>query len=255
VGQLVCLWLVRPAARHVGVVRGAAIGAVRGAGYARHLFQESVRRARPRPGDPRSPGDAGPGPGQTRIIQSDKLITYDSNRFHCEPVTAQPAHQPYHARQKHQAYQARHADAASRGGLASPPPRGRRWGWLDRLAGTDPGLMRLQLAGEVSISIGIILAVEWTFVRATGALRRPVPAGTPVALAARLAVANHDLMVIAMLLGAIIAMLGGFAASMYLNARSQRRISAVRARRPALRAQPDPRRQPRERRPQLRGRR
>jgi uncharacterized membrane protein YgaE (UPF0421/DUF939 family) len=81
--------------------------------------------------------------------------------------------------------------------------------------------MRLQLAGEVSISIGIILAVEWAFVRATGALQRQVPAGAPAALTAQLGAANHDLMVIAMMLGAIIAMMGGFGASMFLNARGQ----------------------------------
>jgi len=80
--------------------------------------------------------------------------------------------------------------------------------------------MRLQLAGEVSISIGIVLAVEWAFVRVTGALQRSAPAGTP-ALQAELGVANHDLMVIAMMLGALTVMLGGFAASMYLKARDQ----------------------------------
>jgi hypothetical protein len=81
--------------------------------------------------------------------------------------------------------------------------------------------MRLQLAGEVLISVGIVLAVEWAFVRVTGALQRSAPAGTPAALVAQLGAANHDLMVFAMLLGAITTMLGAFAASMYLKARGQ----------------------------------
>jgi hypothetical protein len=40
---------------------------------------------------------------------------------------------------------------------------------VDWLAGTDPGWMRLRLAGQVMIAIGIALAVEWGFVAATGA--------------------------------------------------------------------------------------
>ncbi len=78
--------------------------------------------------------------------------------------------------------------------------------------------MRLQLAGEVTISIGIIVAAEWAFVRATGALQTPVPSGASVAVAAQVSAVNHTLTVIAMLLGAIVAMLGGFAASMYQDA-------------------------------------
>jgi uncharacterized membrane protein YgaE (UPF0421/DUF939 family) len=113
---------------------------------------------------------------------------------------------------------------ADRSGSRTAPPRGRwqAWqAWLDWLAGTDPGLMRLQLAGEVLISIGIVLAVEWAFVRVTGALQRPVPAGAPAALAAQLGAVNHDLTVIAMVLGAITAMIGGFGASIFSNARGQ----------------------------------
>jgi hypothetical protein len=42
---------------------------------------------------------------------------------------------------------------------ASPPAvRERLWGWVDWLAGTDPGWMRLRLAGQVVIAIA--LAVE-----------------------------------------------------------------------------------------------
>ena len=84
---------------------------------------------------------------------------------------------------------------------------------MDWLAGTDPGWMRLQLAGQVVIAIGIALVVEWGFTDATGVLQKPVPAGLPAAQAAELGAANHALLVIAMLLGAIVAMLGSFAAS------------------------------------------
>jgi uncharacterized membrane protein YgaE (UPF0421/DUF939 family) len=81
--------------------------------------------------------------------------------------------------------------------------------------------MRLQLAGEVTISIGIVVAAEWAFVRATGALQAPVPSGASAAVAAQVWAANHAMTVIAMMLGAIVAMLGGFGASMYQNARSR----------------------------------
>jgi len=80
---------------------------------------------------------------------------------------------------------------------------------VDWLAGTDPGWMRLRLAGQVVIAIGIALAVEWGFVAATGALQKPVPAGLSAAQVATLAAANHSVLVIAMLLG-----LGSFAANM-----------------------------------------
>jgi uncharacterized membrane protein YgaE (UPF0421/DUF939 family) len=99
--------------------------------------------------------------------------------------------------------------------------RERRWGWVDWLAGTDPGLMRLRLAGQVVIAIGVALAVEWGFAHTTGALQKPVPAGLPAAQALALEAANHALLVIAMLLGAIVAMLGSFAAGMDSRPRSQ----------------------------------
>jgi hypothetical protein len=81
--------------------------------------------------------------------------------------------------------------------------------------------MRLRLAGQVVIAIGIALVVEWGFTDATGVLQKPVPAGLPAAQAAELGAANHALLVIAMLLGAIVAMLGSFAASMEPGPRSQ----------------------------------
>jgi hypothetical protein len=99
-------------------------------------------------------------------------------------------------------------------GTSPPAARERLLGWVDWLAGTDPGWMRLRLAGQVVIAIGIALVVEWGFVAATGALQKPVPAGLPAAQVAALAAANHSVLVIAMLLGAMVAMLGSFAANM-----------------------------------------
>jgi len=81
--------------------------------------------------------------------------------------------------------------------------------------------MRLQLAAEVTIAIGIVIAAEWGFVRATGALQAAVPHGAPATVAAQVRAVNHTLTVIAMLFGAIVALLGGFAASMYQDARGK----------------------------------
>jgi hypothetical protein len=102
---------------------------------------------------------------------------------------------------------------------ASRPPRRRLWlDWLDR---TDPGLMRLRMATEIVVTIGAVLTAEWIFVRTTGALQTPVPAGATRAAAAELLTLNHALMVIAMMLGAILALISGFGVSMYATARDQ----------------------------------
>ena len=81
--------------------------------------------------------------------------------------------------------------------------------------------MRLRMATEVVVAIGIVVAAEWVFVRATGALQTPIPAHAPAALAAELWTLNHALLVIGVMLGAILAMISGFGISMYASARSQ----------------------------------
>ena len=93
--------------------------------------------------------------------------------------------------------------------------------WLDWIDGTDPGLMRLRMAAEIVIAIGFVLLAEWIFVRATGALQAPIPPKTPPAVAGQLGMLNHSLLVIAMMLGAILAMMSGFGASMFAEARAQ----------------------------------
>jgi uncharacterized membrane protein YccC len=92
---------------------------------------------------------------------------------------------------------------------------------LDWLGATDPGLMRLRMATEVVLAVGLIVAAEWLFVRATGALQVPVPPKAPTAVAAQLWKLNHALTVIPMLLGAILALMTGFGVGMHPTARSQ----------------------------------
>jgi uncharacterized membrane protein YgaE (UPF0421/DUF939 family) len=103
----------------------------------------------------------------------------------------------------------------------APRAKTRRRSWLDWLDSTDPGLMRLRMATEVVVAIGIVVAAEWVFVRATGALQVPIPAHAPAAVAAELWTLNHALLVIGIMLGAILAMIGGFGISMYATARDQ----------------------------------
>jgi uncharacterized membrane protein YgaE (UPF0421/DUF939 family) len=102
-----------------------------------------------------------------------------------------------------------------------PPSPRRRPAWLDWLDATDPGQLRLRMATEIVLAIGVVLAAEWLFVRATGALQVPIPPKTPPAAAAQLWMLNHALMVIAMMLGAILAMIGGFGVGMFGRARAQ----------------------------------
>jgi Fusaric acid resistance protein-like len=104
---------------------------------------------------------------------------------------------------------------------AAPVPGRRRPAWLDWLDATDPGLMRLRMATEVMLAIGVVLAAEWLFVRSSGALQTAIPARAPAALAAQAWKLNHALEIIAMMLGAILAMITGFAVGLHTRARDQ----------------------------------
>ncbi len=77
------------------------------------------------------------------------------------------------------------------------------------------------MATEIVVAIGLVVVAEWVFVRASGALQVPIPSKAPVAEATQLWGLNHALMVIAMLLGAILAMITGFAVGMHPTARGQ----------------------------------
>ena len=102
-----------------------------------------------------------------------------------------------------------------------PPSIKRRPGWLDWLDSTDPGLMRLRMATEVVVAIGLVVAAEWVFIRGTGALQVPIPPGAPKADASELWTLNHALLVIGIMLGAIVAMISAFGVGMYAAARAQ----------------------------------
>ena len=84
--------------------------------------------------------------------------------------------------------------------------------WVDQFLGSDPGLNRFRMALQAVVSIAAILGAENLFVRWTHALQIQVPAGVPLppAKAAALALANHEFLVIAIMLGAMIGMMSSF---------------------------------------------
>jgi uncharacterized membrane protein YgaE (UPF0421/DUF939 family) len=82
--------------------------------------------------------------------------------------------------------------------------------WIDRFAGSDPGLNRLRMAVQTVLTIAVILAAEWLFVHFTHALQMTHGTGLPAAQAAAVAAANHGYLVIALLIGAIVGMLSSF---------------------------------------------
>jgi Fusaric acid resistance protein-like len=98
--------------------------------------------------------------------------------------------------------QSRPTLAASAG--APEPIRNR---WVDLLVSSDPGLNRLRGAAQSVLTIAVALGAEWTFVRLTGALQIETGAAASIATASKVAAANHDLLAIAMLLGAIVGLI------------------------------------------------
>jgi hypothetical protein len=83
--------------------------------------------------------------------------------------------------------------------------------WTDRFMGSDPGLNRFLNALQSVLSIACILGTEWLFVHLTHALQvQTHGAKLPAAQAAEVATANHEFLVIAMLLGAIVGMISSF---------------------------------------------
>src|ERR1700679_2447346 len=79
--------------------------------------------------------------------------------------------------------------------------------WVDLLVSSDPGLNRLRAATQSVLTIAVALGAEWVFVHLTGALQIASGATASVATAAKVAAANHDLLAIAMLLGAIVGLI------------------------------------------------
>jgi hypothetical protein len=79
--------------------------------------------------------------------------------------------------------------------------------WVDLLVSSDPGLNRLRGAAQSVLIIAVALGAEWIFVHLTGALQIESRATASVATASKVAIANHDLLAIAMLLGAIVGLI------------------------------------------------
>jgi hypothetical protein len=97
----------------------------------------------------------------------------------------------------------------TRAASANAPERVRNQ-WVDLLVSSDPGLNRLRTAAQSVLTIAVALGAEWAFVHLTSALQIESGATASVATVSKVAAANHDLLAIAMLLGAII----GLVASM-----------------------------------------
>jgi uncharacterized membrane protein YccC len=96
-------------------------------------------------------------------------------------------------------------------GLPRPPATRERGQWMDRFLGSDPGLNRFRNALHCVLSIAAALEAEWLFVHFTGALQIASSHGTGSAAAMQIAIANHEFLVIAMILGALVAMISTFA--------------------------------------------
>ena len=94
----------------------------------------------------------------------------------------------------------------TRAASVSAPERIRNQ-WVDLLVCSDPGLNRLRAAAQSVLTIAVALGAEWAFVHLTGALQVESEATASVATVSRVAAANHDLLAIAMLLGAIIGLM------------------------------------------------
>jgi hypothetical protein len=99
--------------------------------------------------------------------------------------------------------------------------------WLDRLIGSDPGLNRLRMALEAVLAIGLAIAAEGVFVHLTHALQARPHGTLPPAEQAAVDAGNHALLVIAIMLGAIVALLSVFGASMEPDPRRQLLLTAA----------------------------
>lgn len=90
-------------------------------------------------------------------------------------------------------------------------PRRSTTEWMDRLAGSDPGLNRLRQALQTTISIAASLGAGWLFVHLTHALQiQTQGVRLPPAQAATVAAANHELLVVGELVATIVAMISTF---------------------------------------------
>ena len=98
------------------------------------------------------------------------------------------------------------------GGAAPTSAPGRGWDrWVDRFAGSDPGLNRFRMALQIVLTAAVVLGAEGLFVHVTQALQiQTHGARLPAATAAKVAAANHAHLVIAMALGLVIGIYSRF---------------------------------------------
>jgi hypothetical protein len=87
--------------------------------------------------------------------------------------------------------------------------------WVDRLRAADPGATRLLIAVQVVVTMLAAIAAEYVFVKVTGALQSNAP------LTAAVAARNHGILVVALMLGAMVAMIAVFAAPMFDTVRQR----------------------------------
>jgi uncharacterized membrane protein YccC len=83
----------------------------------------------------------------------------------------------------------------------------------DRLAVTDPSLRRLRTATCTALSIVLTLGAESWFVHATGVLQAKLPPRPSAVALAAVETQHHDIVVLAMVLGSVIAVLCGILAN------------------------------------------
>ncbi|MDT5260312.1 MAG: hypothetical protein QOD10_5392, partial [Mycobacterium sp.] len=90
-----------------------------------------------------------------------------------------------------------------------PEPLLRSWRhWADRFLGSDPGLNRLRMALRSVLTIAAAIGAEWLFVHVTQAML--LPSGAAGLSAAEIHAQHHQMLVIAMLLGATVGQITAF---------------------------------------------
>jgi hypothetical protein len=92
--------------------------------------------------------------------------------------------------------------------IRSGPLRSPWHQWPDRFLGSDPGLNRLRMALRSVLTIAAVIGAEWLFVHGTHALL--LPAGAAGLSAAEIDAQHHEVLVIAMVLGAIFGQITAF---------------------------------------------
>jgi len=92
--------------------------------------------------------------------------------------------------------------------------RSARRGWrhvADSVVGSDPGLNQLRTALSAVGAVGLAIAAEYLFVKASGALQTSIPSGAPPGVVGRVAALNHASLVTAIVIGAIVAIVAALA--------------------------------------------